>query len=85
MRRHSQPALGVATLIAMLGAGLLIYQWAGATPLWLDEEMRALNLRDRSLPGLDGPLWLAQSAPAGGSPRSASSCSPPEPANTPCA
>jgi hypothetical protein len=55
----------VAVLIALAGAGLLAHQWAGARPLWLDEEMVALNLRDRALADLAGPLWLGQSAPLG--------------------
>src|SRR5262245_51411590 len=33
--------------------------------LWLDEEMIAINLRDRSFAGLAGPLSLAQAAPYG--------------------
>jgi hypothetical protein len=52
-------------IIALVGAGLEIAQWAAARPLWLDEEMIAINLRDRSLADLAGPLWLGQSAPFG--------------------
>jgi hypothetical protein len=54
-----------ALLIALVGIALTIDQWAGAPPLWLDEEMIALNVRDRSFVGLAGPLWLGQSAPFG--------------------
>jgi hypothetical protein len=54
-----------ATVIALVGAGLVISQWAGARPLWLDEEMVALNPRDRRLGDLAGTLWLGQSAPLG--------------------
>jgi len=54
-----------AWVIAFAGAGLEIVQWAGARPLWLDEEMIALNLRDRGLVDLAGRLWLDQSAPFG--------------------
>jgi hypothetical protein len=53
------------TLIAITGAALQIHQWAGARPLWLDEEMIALNFRDRALPDLAGSLWFDQSAPFG--------------------
>ena len=44
---------------------MLIYWLAVERPLWVDEEMLALNVRDRSLTGLAGPLWLNQSAPLG--------------------
>ena len=53
------------TIAAAGGATLLLYQWARARPLWLDEEMIALNIRDRSLLELARPLWLDQSAPFG--------------------
>jgi hypothetical protein len=33
--------------------------------MWLDEEAIALNLRDRPLTALAGPLWLGQAAPFG--------------------
>ena len=52
-------------LIAVAGAGIVLYQWLGARPLWLDEEMIALNFRDRSFAGLGGRLLLDQSAPLG--------------------
>lgn len=42
-----------------------MYQWAVARPLWLDEEMIAINIRDRGFAALAGPLSLAQSAPYG--------------------
>ena len=53
------------TIAAAGGASLLLYQWARARPLWLDEEMIALNIRDRSLLELAEPLWLDQAAPFG--------------------
>ena len=53
------PSVAVAIVIA----GYDISQWLRAAPLWVDEEMIAVNLRDRSLAGLAGPLWLGQSAP----------------------
>jgi hypothetical protein len=58
-------AARLAVLIAVTGAGLLVYQWLGARPMWVDEEMIALNLRDRTLTQLATPLWLDQSAPFG--------------------
>ena len=51
----------VATVI--LAACFDLAQWRRAAPFWVDEEMIAINLRDRSLAGLAGPLWLGQSAP----------------------
>jgi hypothetical protein len=56
---------GPAAIIALAGVVALIDQWSWARPLWLDEEMIALNLRDRTVAGLAGPLWLNQSAPLG--------------------
>ena len=52
-----------AVAIAVLAAGLDVAQWLRAPPLWADEEMIALNLRDRPFADLAGPLWLGQSAP----------------------
>src|SRR5262245_3738269 len=66
VRSFRRPAwLDTATVIGVAGAALLIYQWARARPLWLDEEMIALNLRDRTFAELTGTLWLGQSAPLG--------------------
>ena len=59
--RSCRPAL----FITIAGAALQIHQWWGGRPLWLDEEMIALNIRDRSFRDLAGPLWLGQSAPLG--------------------
>jgi hypothetical protein len=56
---------GPAPLIGLAGIVLVMYQWAAARPLWLDEEMIALNLRDRPIVNLAGLLWLGQSAPFG--------------------
>ncbi|PWT80849.1 MAG: hypothetical protein C5B57_11610, partial [Blastocatellia bacterium] len=55
----------LAPSIAIVGSGLLVYQWLGARPMWVDEEMIALNVRDRTLTQLTTPLWLDQSAPFG--------------------
>ncbi|MEO5897167.1 MAG: hypothetical protein ABIS06_15870 [Vicinamibacterales bacterium] len=49
--------------IAIVIAGYDISQWLRAAPFWADEEMIAINLRDRSFVDLAGPLWLGQSAP----------------------
>jgi hypothetical protein len=52
-------------VIAVIGVGVLVVWMAKARPLWVDEEMLALNVRDRTIAGLAGPLWLDQSAPFG--------------------
>jgi hypothetical protein len=51
--------------IAVVAICIDIYVWRRALPLWVDEEMIALNFRDRSMGDLAGPLWLGQSAPFG--------------------
>jgi hypothetical protein len=70
----SQPVIRVLRLIpvhrvvlafAAWGIAIDVYQWLGMNPLWLDEEMIGLNLRDRSFAELASPLWLEQSAPYG--------------------
>ncbi len=58
-------ARALTALVAGLGCALVLAQWADARPLWLDEEMIALNFRDRSFGMLSGRLWLEQSAPLG--------------------
>jgi hypothetical protein len=67
LRRRWWPVICAASVItiAIVGIGLDISQWAAALPLWADEEMIALNVRDRSVMDLAGPLWLGQSAPLG--------------------
>src|SRR5262245_43685130 len=55
----------LAVSIALVGSGVLLYWLAVARPLWVDEEMIALNVRDRTLGELAGHLWMAQSAPYG--------------------
>ena len=62
-RVHVPAAMPIAFVIA--AAVLDLHQLFGAAPLWLDEEMIALNLRDRSFSELGGRLWLEQSAPYG--------------------
>ncbi len=51
--------------IAATGVGLLVLQWLVARPLWLDEEMIALNFRDRTIVEMTQPLSLGQSGPFG--------------------
>jgi hypothetical protein len=48
-----------------MGAGILVNWWRLARPLWVDEEMLLLNVRDRAFSGLVGPLWLDQGTPVG--------------------
>lgn len=62
-RPHVPAAILVGSVIAAVVLDL--HQLFGAAPLWLDEEMIALNFRDRSFSELGGRLWLAQSAPYG--------------------
>jgi hypothetical protein len=64
-RALTNRAYWVAISIAVLGCGALVYWLAIGRPLWVDEEMLALNVRDRTLAELAGPLWLNQSAPFG--------------------
>ncbi len=42
---------------------LLVIQWSWGRMLWLDEEMIAINIRDRSFRELAGALSLGQAAP----------------------
>jgi hypothetical protein len=67
LRRESHQALKYipSAIIALFGSVSLIYQWYWTRPLWVDEEMIALNFRDRSVFELAGPLWLDQAAPLG--------------------
>jgi hypothetical protein len=62
-RPHVPAAMLIAFVIA--AAVLDLHQLFGAAPLWVDEEMIALNFRDRSFSELGGRLWLEQSAPYG--------------------
>ena len=55
----------LASAIAFAGAVTLIYWWRLAKPLWVDEEMIALNARWRPFADLAGALWLDQTAPLG--------------------
>jgi hypothetical protein len=54
-----------AAILAVAGTALKIFQWYFSRPLWLDEQMVLLNIRDRAVSDLIGPLWLDQTAPLG--------------------
>ena len=54
-----------AYALALAGTALKIYQWYHSRPLWLDEQMVLLNVRDRMFSELIGTLWLNQVAPLG--------------------
>ena len=64
-QRVDRVLLGAVVFVTVLGAGIEIVQWLRNAPLWVDEEMIALNFRDRPFTRLAGPLWLGQSAPLG--------------------
>jgi hypothetical protein len=55
----------LALLPLALGAALIIRQYALHTPLWLDEQMIARNIRDHGFLDLAGALDFNQSAPLG--------------------
>jgi hypothetical protein len=72
VRRPPSPSLDrvrgsllIPALAAAAGALLLVIQWSHGRVLWLDEEMIAINIRDRSLAQLIGRLSLGQAAPYG--------------------
>lgn len=62
--RDRRPSFAPA-LIAGAAALFLVYQWRLGRMLWLDEEMVAINLRERSIAQLAGRLSLGQAAPYG--------------------
>ena len=57
--------VGIALALAIAGTSVIVRQWWIARPLFVDEEMILLNVRDRSVAELAGPLWHAQTAPYG--------------------
>lgn len=61
----ARPLLHPVLITVVLTICLDSAQWLRAAPLWVDEEMIALNFRDRSFRELAGPLWLGQGAPLG--------------------
>ena len=60
-----QGALMAPIVLALAAGALDIARWRIPTPLWLDEQMIAINIRDRGFAELPGVLWLGQSAPLG--------------------
>jgi hypothetical protein len=58
-------AAALPVVFACGGAALLFVQWRWGRMLWLDEEMIAINIRDRTLRELAGSLSLGQAAPYG--------------------
>jgi hypothetical protein len=66
-RRPDWPIRWIVLLACATAAGtaLKVYQWYFSRPLWLDEQMVLLNVRDRAIPDLTGPLWMDQAAPLG--------------------
>jgi hypothetical protein len=63
--RATRLAEWAAPALAFVGAALLVIQWSHGRMLWLDEEMIAINIRDRSFARLAGRLSLGQAAPYG--------------------
>ena len=61
-RRWAYVPVFVVALAAII---LKVNHWYYSRPLWLDEEMLLLNIRDRAFASLAGPLWLDQTAPLG--------------------
>ena len=65
LRTRSKVPASMLVAFVIAAAVLDLHQLSGAAPLWLDEEMIALNFRDRAFSELGGRLWLEQSAPYG--------------------
>jgi hypothetical protein len=65
LHAHWPRPVDLAAIIALIGCGVFLTIWARGQTLWLDEQMIALNVRERSFAGLAGPLWFGQSAPFG--------------------
>ncbi|GAB7046916.1 glycosyltransferase family 39 protein [Catenuloplanes indicus] len=55
----------LALLVVVLGSAARIVRWLADQPLWLDEQMIAINIRDRGFAGLATDLAHDQSAPIG--------------------
>jgi hypothetical protein len=60
-----RPAWLVPTALCLLGAGLRLWQYAVGASLWADEANLALNVVERPLGRLLGPLDYRQVAPPG--------------------
>lgn len=65
IQARSKVPAAILVGFVIAAAVLDLHQLFGGAPLWLDEEMIALNFRDRSFSDLGGRLWLEQSAPYG--------------------
>lgn len=63
--RRAAQSLGPAAFVAIVAVAFDVMKWLWAAPLWVDEEMIALNIRDRGFEELPGRLWLGQGAPFG--------------------
>jgi hypothetical protein len=63
--RASRPAWLVPIALGVLGAALRLWQFATGASLWADEANLALNIVDRRLGRLLGPLDYRQMAPPG--------------------
>ncbi|MDR7277556.1 glycosyltransferase family 39 protein [Catenuloplanes atrovinosus] len=55
----------LALLVVILGSAARVARWFADRPLWLDEQMIAINIRDRGFAGLATDLAHDQSAPIG--------------------
>ena len=64
-RQYASRYHWLASAIAFAGAAILLHWWRLDRPLWVDEEMIALNARWRAFGDLAGALWLDQTAPLG--------------------
>jgi hypothetical protein len=65
LNRYRSKGFLVAGFVAAAGAAVLIGFELTARTLWVDEEMLALNARDRAFTNFGSPLWLDQSVPLG--------------------
>ncbi len=55
----------VALVAIIAGAHVRLQSWKAGVPIWLDEQMISLNIRDRDFTELAGPLEFNQVAPLG--------------------
>lgn len=64
--RYHLPIVRIlALLVVILGSVARTVRWLADKPLWLDEQMIAINIRDRGFAGLASDLAHDQSAPIG--------------------
>jgi hypothetical protein len=64
-RPHGRRAWLLPALLCLLGAGLRLWQYAAGASLWADEANLALNIVERPVGQLLGPLDYRQVAPPG--------------------